>query len=93
MLVYGLIFAGGTNKNESDEMTVSYSLACTSDRSALSYDLTSNKGIEDYLEDYSIKMIVKEWLMNGFFKHLSMGGGTIGCLSRSLHAVSIVLAQ
>ena len=38
-------------------------------------------------------MIVKEWLMNGFFKHLSMGGGTIGCLSRSLHAVSIVLAQ
>ena len=46
-------------------MTVSYFLECTSDGSA-SYDLISNKGIENYSEDYSIKMIMKEQLMSDF---------------------------
>ncbi len=72
LLVYDLIF--GRKLSISDGMTVSSSSARTLDGSLATfaegkreYDLTGNKGIQNYLEENSVRRITKERLKNGTF--------------------------
>lgn len=63
-LVYDLIFDGNDVKTVS-----SSSSGSTSAVKSVTYDLTSNRGIMDYLTDHRVEMITKARLENGYFKY------------------------
>jgi hypothetical protein len=64
-LVYDLIFDGYDVKTVSSSSSGSTSAV----KSVTYYDLTSNRGIMDYLTEYRVEMITKARLGNGYFKY------------------------